>query len=150
MALSEELRSLYQEVILDHYKHPHNFGPLEPHDHKAEGYNPLCGDAVSVYVRVNDGIVEGVSFEGQGCAISTASASLMTEAVKGKTFAEAEAIFDGFRKLVTGQDASDIDLGKLEILGGVRDYPVRIKCAILAWHALHSALAQGGEAVTTE
>lgn len=150
MSLSDELRTLYQEVILDHYKHPRNFGPLEPHDHEAKGFNPLCGDAVSVFLRISDGVVDDVSFEGQGCAISTASASLMTEAVKGKTIAEAEAMFDAFRKLVTGEDASGTDLGKLEVLAGVREYPVRIKCAILAWHALHSALVEGGAVVTTE
>lgn len=150
MTLSDELRTLYQEVILDHYKRPRNFGPLEPHDHEAEGYNPLCGDQVSVYLRVQDGVIEDVSFEGQGCAISTASASLMTEAVKGKTVEEAEGIFDRFRKLVTGEEGAGDQLGKLEILAGVRDYPVRIKCAILAWHALHSALNESGEAVSTE
>ena len=150
MTLTDELRALYQEVILDHYKNPRNFGKLDPHDRGAEGYNPLCGDEVSVYLKMDGDVVEDVHFEGQGCAISTASASLMTEAVKGKTLAEAEEVFDGFHKLVTGEDTGDAELGKLEILAGVRDYPVRIKCATLAWHALRSALADDGEAVSTE
>ena len=148
--LSEELRSLYQEVILDHYKNPRNFGELDPASSMAEGYNPLCGDQVSVYLRMQDGRVEEVSFVGVGCAISTASASLMTEAVKGKTREEAEEIFDSFRSLVTGDGEPAVDLGKLEILAGVRDYPVRIKCAVLAWHALRSALAESAEVVSTE
>ena len=148
--LNEELRTLYQEVILDHYKHPRNFGELDPADGKAEGYNPLCGDQVSVFVRMNDDRVEEVSFQGVGCAISTASASLMTEAVKGKTRAEATRIFEDFRRLVTGDGEPEGDLGKLRILAGVRDYPVRIKCAVLAWYALRSALDEDGEAISTE
>ena len=149
--LSDELRQLYQEVILDHYKKPRNFGPLQDADHSAEGYNPLCGDQVKVSVRLEDGKVADAHFEGAGCAISTASASLMTEAVKGKTVEEAEELFQRFHGLVSGKNAVDDedDLGKLEALAGVRDYPVRIKCATLAWHALRSAL-HGGEKVTTE
>ena len=147
--LDDELRSLYQEVILDHYKRPRNFGAVDPQSASAEGYNPLCGDQVSVSLRMNGDVVEDVAFEGVGCAISTASASLMTEAVKGKTREEASRIFDDFRKLVTGDEPPEGDLGKLEILGGVRDYPVRIKCAVLAWHALKSAL-DSGDQVTTE
>jgi nitrogen fixation NifU-like protein len=149
--LSDELRQLYQEVILDHYKKPRNFGPLAGADHTAEGYNPLCGDQVKVSVRLEDGKVADAHFEGAGCAISTASASLMTEAVKGKTVEEAEQLFQRFHGLVSGKNAeiAEDDLGKLEALAGVRDYPVRIKCATLAWHALRSAL-HGGEKVTTE
>lgn len=151
MTLSDDLRQLYQEVILDHYKRPRNFGPLADADHSAEGYNPLCGDQVKVSVRLEDGRVADAHFEGAGCAISTASASLMTEAVKGMTMDEAEDLFQRFHGLVSGKnEASDEDdLGKLEALAGVRDYPVRIKCATLAWHALRSAL-HGGDKVTTE
>ena len=162
--IADDLRSLYQEVILDHYKRPRNFGPLAGADHSAEGYNPLCGDQVKVSVRLEGDRVADARFEGAGCAISTASASLMTEAVKGKTLAEAEALFQRFHGLVSGKgadaeagaraaaeaDQTDGDLGKLEVLAGVRDYPVRIKCATLAWHALRSALRGGDEKVTTE
>ena len=184
--ISDDLRALYQEVILDHYKRPRNFGPLPSADHTAEGYNPLCGDQVKVSVKLEGGRVADAHFEGSGCAISTASASLMTEAVKGKTLEEAEALFQRFHGLVSGQEAGapprenargsevamsraagqhprdrdaasgaaapgveEEDLGKLEVLAGVRDYPVRIKCATLAWHALRSAL-RGGDQVTTE
>ena len=153
--LSDELRQLYQDVILDHYKRPRNFGPLPDADHSAEGYNPLCGDQVKVSVRLDGDRVADLHFEGAGCAISTASASLMTEAVKGKTVQEAEDLFRRFHGLVSGKStnggdaAGDEDLGKLEALIGVRDYPVRIKCATLAWHALRAAI-HGGDKVTTE
>ena len=169
--VSDDLRALYQEVILDHYKRPRNFGPLAEADHTAEGYNPLCGDQVKVSVRIEGDRVVDAHFEGAGCAISTASASLMTEAVKGMTLAEAEALFQRFHALVSGRgggaaaanrhshehadttvaaaEGDETDLGKLEVLAGVRDYPVRIKCATLAWHALRSAL-HGGDRVTTE
>jgi len=150
MPLSDELRALYQEVILDHYKNPRNFGALADADRRAEGYNPLCGDEVTVTLRVKDGTVEAVAFEGHGCAISTASASLMTEAVKGRSVEEASAIFERFRRLVTGEDPSEEGLGKLQILAGVRDYPVRIKCATLPWHALRSALENREQPVSTE
>ena len=149
MSLSEELRQLYQEVILDHYKRPRNFGKLDPADRRAQGYNPLCGDQLEVTLRLDGDRVDEVCFEGAGCAISTASASLMTEAVKGKTQAEAEALFQDFQQLVTGAEPPTGEMGKLEVLAGVRDYPVRIKCAILAWHALRSALEEGDQ-VTTE
>ena len=148
--LSDDIRALYQEAILDHYKKPRNFGELDPVDSSASGYNPLCGDQVSVFLRMNGDVVEEVSFQGVGCAISTASASLMTEAVKGKTRAKAEQIFEDFRRLVTGDGEPREDLGKLGILAGVRDYPVRIKCAVLAWYALRSALREEGETVKTE
>ena len=149
MSLSEELRALYQEVILDHYKSPRNFGELDPADATAEGYNPLCGDQLKVYLRMDEGTVSEVRFEGSGCAISTASASLMTEAVKGKSREFAEALFEDFHQLVAGGEPPDRELGKLEALAGVRDYPVRIKCATIAWHALRSALAHG-DVVSTE
>ncbi len=147
--ISDDLRTLYQEVILDHYKRPRNYGELDPADSQASGYNPLCGDQFSVYLRMDGDVVKEVSFAGNGCAISTASASLMTEAVKGKTRAEAASTFEDFRRLVTGDGEPEGELGKLNILAGVRDYPVRIKCAVLAWHALRSAL-EGGDRVTTE
>lgn len=149
MSLSEELRALYQEVILDHYKRPRNFGELDPADSFAQGYNPLCGDQLKVYLRMEGDKVSEVCFEGAGCAISTASASLMTEEVKGKTREEADALFDDFHQLLAGGEIPDREFGKLEVLAGVRDYPVRIKCATLAWHALRSALA-GGDVVSTE
>ncbi len=148
-----DLRDLYQQVILDHYRSPRNFGALDPASASAEGYNPICGDQVKVYLRIVDGRVDGVSFEGVGCAISTASASLMTEALCGLERAQAEALLRSFLGLMTGADDADgaVDLGKLEVLSGVRDYPVRIKCATLAWHAFRAALdGDNDEPVTTE
>lgn len=148
-----DLRNLYQEVILDHYKRPRNYHSMDTPDGQAEGYNPLCGDQVTVYLRLEGDVVQDVSFEGTGCAISTASASLMTEAVKGKTREEAEEVFDHFHRLLTEQrEASGgaDELGKLEVLSGVKDYPVRIKCATLAWHALRAALEGKREAASTE
>jgi nitrogen fixation NifU-like protein len=146
-----ELRELYQEVILDHNRHPRNHGRVEGATNEAEGYNPVCGDHVHVTLIEKDGLVEEIRFEGQGCAISTASASLMTEAVKGRTLPEAEAIFREFQEMVTetGEATDHADLGDLEILAGVREYPVRIKCATLPWHTLHAAL-QGKNEVSTE
>lgn len=144
-----DLRALYQEVILDHYKQPRNFGALDAPVRVAHGNNPLCGDQIKIYVDLEGDQVKAVSFEGQGCAISTAAASLMTEAVTGLQRSEVEALSATFRELVTSSDgsgadapeASDgVDLGKLEVLAGVRDYPVRIKCATLAWHALAAAM----------
>jgi len=148
-----DLADLYQEVILDHYKRPRNQGELEDADHTADGYNPLCGDRVKILLRFVDDRVEDVRFEGVGCAISTASASLMTEAVKGKTRAEVEGLFDRFHAMLTG-DAdsganSDAELGKLQVFAGVREYPVRVKCATLAWHTLKSAI-EGEDLATTE
>ena len=148
-----DLRDLYQQVILDHYRAPRNFGALEPVSSCAEGYNPLCGDKVKVYLQADGDRIEGVSFEGVGCAISTASASLMTEAVRGLERSEAEALLASFLALMTGDGdrGGSAPLGKLEVLSGVKDYPVRIKCATLAWHALRAALEGGGaEAVSTE
>lgn len=146
-----EMDSLYQEVILDHSKRPRNLRKLEGANCQACGYNPLCGDKVQVYLTVRDGRVVDASFEGAGCAISTASASIMTESVKGKTVAEAEALFDGFHDLVTGKaHPGRVDLGKLEVFSGVCDYPTRVKCATLVWHTLRSALGGEGGEVTTE
>jgi len=149
---SDELRELYQEVILDHSKNPKNFKELDDASHQSQGHNPLCGDRLTLYLTVADGAIQDVGFKGAGCAISTASASMMTEALKGKTEAEVDAIFCAFHDLVTGKVAeadSDV-LGKLAVFGGVRDYPVRVKCATLAWHTLRAALAKTEEAVSTE
>ena len=137
-----DLNDLYQEVILDHNRRPRNFHPLADASHKAEGYNPLCGDRLTLYVKVADGVVADVSFEGAGCAISKASASLMTDAVKGRTVAEANALFDRFHRMVTTPPEQPVeDLGKLSALAGVREFPVRVKCASLAWHTLKAAMA---------
>ena len=150
--MDNALRELYQEVILDHSRHPRHFGELENATHKAEGYNPLCGDKVTIFVKVEDGVVRDISFQGSGCAISTASASLLTEALKGKTLKDAEALFESFHELVTGlQPAHDEPgLGKLAAFSGVCDYPTRVKCATLAWHALHAALEGDKPVVSTE
>lgn len=145
-----DLRDLYQEVIFDHNRNPRNYGVLEDANRKAEGFNPLCGDQLTVYMLVNDdGIIEKVSFEGQGCAISTASASIMTEELIGKTPDQAEEIFNNFHTVVTGGQAN-ADIGKLEVLSGVKDYPTRIKCATLPWHTTNAAINQQDEPVTTE
>ena len=138
-----DLTELYQELIVDHSKRPRNFGKLETANHEATGYNPLCGDKVTVYLRLENGLVAEARFEGVGCAISTASASLMTERLKGKTLAEAESLFQNFHDLVTaGQPgpAAMEQLGKLKVFSGVKDYPVRVKCATLAWHTFRAAL----------
>ncbi len=149
-----DLTDLYQEIILDHNKRPRNFGPLPGADHQAEGYNPLCGDQLKVYLRLAEGVIEEVHFEGTGCAISKASASLMTEAVRGKSLAEAEALFGGFHELLTGDPSvrgeAPTELGKLAVFEGVREFPVRVKCATLAWHTLHAALAGDTKPVSTE
>ena len=147
-----DLRDLYQEVILDHHKKPRNFRMLEGARH-VEGYNPLCGDKVTVYLKLQDGRIQDISFQGSGCAISTASASMMTESLKGKTLSEAETLFKSFHELVTGQAhaaGEPADLGKLEVFGGVREFPVRVKCATLAWHTFHAALEGKEEPVSTE
>ncbi len=150
--MSIELRELYQEVILDHNRHPRNRGKLEEATGYAEGHNPLCGDNIQVYLHTNGGLVEAVSFEGSGCAISTASASMMTEAVKGKTLEQVEAMFKEFQSMVTeaGHAEEHPELGDLEVLGGVREYPVRIKCATLPWHTLKAALVGEADKVSTE
>ena len=148
-----DLRELYQEVILDHHKRPRNFGNLERANRQADGYNPLCGDKISVYLFMENGVVRDAAFVGSGCAISTASASMMTESIKGKTEAEVEALFERFHNLVTDRLAPGADLsvlGKLAVFAGVRDYPVRVKCASLAWHTMRAALAGSRETVATE
>ena len=149
--MSAELRELYQSVILDHYKKPRNFGRPPGADREAEGVNPLCGDHVHVYARVEGDRVAEVGFEGSGCAISTAAASLMTQAVKGHTTAEVHELFERYHELVTGRGDVDAEaLGKLAVLAGVREFPARVKCATLAWHALRSALEGTGQPVSTE
>lgn len=145
-----DLRDLYQEVIFDHYKKPRNFRCLANANRTARGDNPLCGDRLTVYLHVDEDVIKDVSFEGSGCAISTASASLMTEALKGKTEAEAAKLIEGFHASLTRAEASREDLGKLEVLTGVREFPARVKCATLAWHTLNSALKNLREPVTTE
>ncbi len=149
--MNAELRDLYQEIILDHNRRPRNKGRLQSSNREAEGHNPLCGDQVKVTLLTEDGLVKDIAFEGQGCAISTASASLMTEAVKGKTLSEAEDIFREFQEMVTETGAATdySELGELEVFQGVREYPVRIKCATLPWHTLHAAI-KGDEKVSTE
>jgi len=138
-----ELSELYQAVILDHNKKPRNFHKLENANRSAEGYNPLCGDELKVYLHLEDDQVKEVSFEGSGCAISKASASMMTQAVKGKTKAEAEMLFNEFHRMATGEldeESEANHLGKLTIFAGVRDFPARVKCATLSWHTMHAAL----------
>ncbi len=145
-----DMRSLYEEVILDHNRNPRNYMKNPPGStHHAHGFNPLCSDEFRVHVKVEDGVIRDIGFEGAGCAISTASASLMTEAVKGKTVAEAEALFRGVHDLLTHEGPA-ARLGKLEILAGVHEYPMRVKCATLAWHTLHAALRNRSETVCTE
>ena len=142
---------LYQEVILDHSKRPRNCHPMADANRKAEGYNPLCGDKLKLFLKMEGDVVKDVSFVGSGCAISTASASLMTESMKGKTREEALKLLDHFHELLTTDAAVRKDLGKLVVFCGVRDYPARVKCATLAWHTLRTALTSTGEpAVTTE
>jgi len=146
-----DLRELYQEVILDHHKRPRNFRRLETANRQAEGYNPLCGDKVSLYLRLEDGVVRDIGFQGSGCAISTASASMMTESLKGKSEAEVETLFRRFHDLLTGRPETPAsDLGKLAVFSGVREFPVRVKCATLAWHTLRAALEGRQETVATE
>lgn len=145
-----DLRELYQEVILDHNRHPHNFRELAGADRHADGHNPLCGDRLGVYVNLDGDRIVDVSFMGSGCAISKASASLMTDAVMGKTLDEARQLFEQFLNLVTNDAADGEELGKLAVFAGVRDYPTRVKCASLAWHTLRAAVDDRHETVTTE
>jgi nitrogen fixation protein NifU and related proteins len=148
-----DLRELYQELIIDHSKRPRNFRVLEGANRKLNGYNPLCGDKITVFLELENDRVKNIGFQGAGCAISTASASVMTESVKGKTRAEAEALFDIFHQLVTGKPPAagkSPELGKLAVFSGVSEFPARVKCATLAWHTLHAALQGKGETVSTE
>lgn len=152
--MTDDLQDLYQELILDHgRRRPRNRRRIEDADHSAEGYNPLCGDHFTIFLKLDGDVVKEVTFEGSGCAISTASASLMTESLKGKTVEEAQALFKQFHRLVTGEPAKDNGpgLGKLEVFAGVRQYPVRVKCATLAWHTVNAALeGHDNEVVSTE
>lgn len=149
-----DLRELYQEVILDHGKNPRNFGPLPEANREAHGHNPLCGDKIALHVVLDGDLVQDVKFEGAGCAISMASASLMTTILKGKTEAEARALFEQFHDLLTSNEEVSLDqleaLDKLAVFSGVRDYPLRVKCATLGWHTLNAALDETGETVVTE
>ena len=147
-----DLQDLYQELILDHGRRPRNLKALEGASGTAEGYNPLCGDKVKIYVKMDDEVVKDITFEGAGCAISTASASIMTETLKGKTRAEAEELFHTFHDLVTGQQAQldAPELGKLAVFSGVSEFPIRVKCATLAWHTLRAAINGEGEVISTE
>lgn len=147
-----ELSELYQQVILDHNKKPRNYRKLETPNRTAEGHNPLCGDQLTVYMQFDDGVVKEISFEGQGCAISKASASMMTQSVKGKTREEAVDLFEQFHQMVIGtldEERTPNELGRLKIFAGVRDYPARVKCASLSWHTMRAALEGQGE-VSTE
>ena len=152
-----DLRELYQEIVLDHSKRPRGFGKLEGATHRAQGYNPLCGDQMKLYLDVEDGMIKDAAFQGKGCAISKASASLMTAAVIGKPVDEAEALFRRVHAMLTGDATASRDtsndgdgLGKLAVFAGVREFPSRIKCASLPWHTLRAALSGAREAVTTE
>ena len=148
----QELRELYQSMILDHNKKPRNFARPAGANREAHGHNPLCGDKLEVFAELDQGVLRDVGFQGSGCAISRASASLMTEAVKGKTLAEVERLFEGFHRVVTSDARAPVDvsaLGKLEVLAGVREFPMRVKCATLAWHTLRAAL-HGEESASTE
>lgn len=145
-----DLRELYQEVIFDHNRRPRNFLEMAEADHKAEGHNPLCGDQLTVYLRLDGDRIADVSFVGHGCAISTASASLMTEAVKGQPVGEVEALFRDVHAMLTDAGVPERDFGKLVALSGVKEFPARVKCATLAWHTLHNALAGRGEQARTE
>jgi nitrogen fixation protein NifU and related proteins len=151
--MDPQLRELYQEVILDHNKSPRNFKKLETANRSAEGYNPLCGDKIDIFLDVEDDVVKDISFQGSGCAISKASASLMSTIIKGKPVEEAKKLFEKFHDLITGKldENSNIEeLGKLAVLGGVKEFPMRVKCASLAWHTMLTALKNESKTVTTE
>lgn len=147
-----ELNDLYQEVILDHNRRPHNFRVIDPASAKQEGYNPLCGDRLTLYLALDGDVIKDAAFQGTGCAISKASASLMTDALKGKSVSDARALFDEFHAMITSNpDSPPADLGKLSVFAGVREFPTRIKCASLAWHTMKAAVAhEGGAPVSTE
>ena len=151
--MDSELKELYQQVILDHNKNPRNFRKMEKANHFAEGYNPLCGDKLNIYVELEDGKIKDISFQGSGCAISKASASLMSSMVKGLPVEEAEKLFEKFQAVITGRitEEEDIDkLGKLAVFAGVREFPSRVKCASLAWHTMVAAIKQEEKSVSTE
>ena len=144
-----ELRDLYQETILDHYREPRNFGRMADANRKAEGYNPLCGDKVTLYLKVEDGVIRDAAFEGSGCAIATASASLLTESIKGMRENEALNLLERIHGMVIGGSKNN-DMGKLAVLAGVHEFPQRVKCATLAWHTMKAAIENIGQPVTTE
>ncbi len=147
----DDLRDLYQEVIFDHNRNPRNFRVMEKADREVEGFNPLCGDRLTLYLKLDGDEIIDASFQGSGCAISTASVSLMTEIVKGKTEAEAETLFKQFHEMTTGKEDVDMEaIGKLAVLAGVREYPARVKCATLAWHTLDAALKNDQKSISTE
>lgn len=148
-----DLQDLYQEVVMDHNRRPRNFRELQDADRSIEGYNPLCGDRYTVYLKLEEGRIIDIGFQGSGCAISRASSSMMTEAIKGKSTEEAEGLFEAFHEMLTRSPGSDFDLdevGDLEILSGVSEFPIRIKCATLPWHTLRAALQGHGDSVSTE
>lgn len=145
-----DLQELYQEVVMDHNRRPRNFRELEDANRTAEGFNPLCGDQIRLYLKVDEDVIADVGFQAKGCAISKASASMMTEEIKGKTVEEAERVFDEFRHMVTLEDFDADVVGDLEALGGVSQYPARIKCATLSWHAMQAALDGGEKSISTE
>ncbi|MAE69861.1 MAG: SUF system NifU family Fe-S cluster assembly protein [Gemmatimonadetes bacterium] len=146
-----DLRDLYQQMILDHYRRPRNRGEMDDCTFSADGFNPLCGDRITVFVKMEEDKIADIRFVGDGCAISMASASMMTEAIKGKEEQEAEALFESFHALVAGDGLADeAEVGKLQVFGGVRDYPLRVKCATLTWHTLRAALRGTDEPVSTE
>lgn len=148
----DELRDLYQEVIFDHNRNPRNFRVIEHADRQVDGFNPLCGDRLTLFLKIDDHMITDASFQGEGCAISTASVSLMTEIIKGKTEQEADALFKQFHEITTGK-SENIQMeaiGKLAVLAGVREYPARVKCATLAWHTLDAALKNQSQAISTE
>jgi nitrogen fixation NifU-like protein len=149
-----DLRELYQEVILDHSRNPRNYGRLSNPTHEARGHNPLCGDDITIYLKMDGDIVENISFEGSGCAISTSSASLMSEMLKGMHIDQVKSVFARFHKMVTGDPSQEAeipaDLGKLAVMAGVREFPVRVKCATLGWHAVLAALEESIDTISTE
>lgn len=149
----EDLRELYQQVILDHNKNPKNFKKIESATHTSEGFNPLCGDRINLYLKIENDTIQDIGFEGSGCAISKASASVMTTEVKGKTVSEAESLFKRFHNLITGkmEPTTDfVELGKLVVFAGVREFPIRVKCAALAWHTMLAALKKENKVISTE
>jgi nitrogen fixation NifU-like protein len=148
--VTADLRDLYQQVILDHNRKPRNFRKIADANRTAEGYNPLCGDQITLYLTVNDGVVVDAAFQGSGCAISKAAASLMTAEVIGKSEAEVDALFHRVHAMLTGTNGDAADVGKLAVFAGVREFPSRIKCATLAWHTLQAALSDADEPVSTE
>jgi nitrogen fixation NifU-like protein len=148
--MSSELRELYQELILEHAKKPRNFGVLEHADHAAEGFNPLCGDRLKLYLQLNNNSIQDIKFEGSGCAIFKASSSMMTQAIKGKRKSEAEQLFGEFHSMLSGKNFDESKLGKLTVFSGVNEFPVRVKCATLPWHTLHAGLESNGKMVSTE